>query len=71
MAVLRQNERTGRNSAGLKRSNSFASFQPRPSGQQVTDRLYRDATDRLERGFFATEHHRSTMTSVKNSSSAS
>ena len=28
MAVLRQNDRTGRNSMGLKRSNSFASFQP-------------------------------------------
>lgn len=67
MAELRASETLG---PGMRRSNSFGPN--RPSTATVTDRLYRDATDRMEKNLFANEymnHGRSTMTAqVYNSS---
>ena len=47
---------------GIKRSHSFASCQP---ASRAYDRLYKDATDRMEKNLFAKDYNmsgKSTMT---------
>ena len=60
MAELRATDTMG---SGMRRRNSFASFQP--NGATVSERLYKDAADRMEKQLFANDypaHAKSTMT---------
>lgn len=67
IAELRQSDTMG---SRMKRSNSFASFQP--NANTISERLYKDATDRMEKNLFANEylsHGKSTMTAQAYSTS--
>ena len=59
LAILRENENS------FRRCNSASTFNRAPSAA-VTDRLYRDANERLEKGFFNATEKESVQTKSVN-----